>query len=698
MTRILMRRVVVACSLLAAPMRAAAQSPMDVLARDVERAEAVRAVKTLQRTYAQYSQYGLWNEMAALFADEARLTIGDDAVTGRGAIAAFLTNQGGGRQGLAPGAIHTQLIDGPVVNLSPDGRAAKGRWYGFFLTADGTGGAGITGGMFENEYVVQNGGWRIRSLHFSPQFTGTYETGWTNWKGGNLPIIPYHFTADESGVPIPPAPGPAPKAAATLAQLERRIAVMNEETHVRNLQAAYGHYVNRRMWDDVVDLFATDGVYEVSGTTHRGPAGVRAALERMGPAGLSQGVLNDRLQFDTVVSIAPGGREAFARGIELGMLGEASKNEAQWEVNVFHNRFVKEDGIWKVREMRLFPILRSDYAVGWGKSRLDGGHDRVIPAFLSANPVTGKTVALPEGMRFVATAPLTGTIAAAARRAPPADMTARLEDDRRRLRMATAYDGAEHVSTTYGMYADDFQWPPMAAIFGTRGAKQIPFVGYYKSAERIARATYLEWGDPTDTRTSVSWHWRMQPVILVAADGRSASLRTYLFQPRTAKDRASGISGAMYLDQLVLEAGVWRLWSLSLNEPYFTSPDWKSGWSGAKYRAPQAPQPARPRPAPAPGTPEKPFGYFGADLVAKYPPDVAITALGVRQEHFRGGTGETWEWPMILPMWWHYKNPVSGRTPELYMPDCTPCDFAPDMSMTKHGYVLPPAGPVRSDE
>jgi hypothetical protein len=84
--------------------------------------------------------------------------------------------------------------------------------------------------------------------------------------------------------------------------------------------------------------------------------------------------------------------------------------------------------------------------------------------------------------------------------------------------------------------------------------------------------------------------------------------------------------------------------------------------------------------------------------VAKYAPDVAITALGVRQEHFRGGTGEEWAWPKILPMWWHYKNPVSGRTPELFMPDCTPCELAPDMSMTKHGYVLPPAGPVKSDE
>jgi len=686
------RRLVIATACMLLSVHAGAQPSVDALARDVERAEAVRAVKTLQRTYAQYSQYGLWNEMAALFADDARLTIGDDVVTGRGAIAGWLTRQGGGRQGLAPGAIHTQLIDGPVVNLSADGRTAKGRWYGFFLNADGAGQASVDGGMFENDYAVQNGVWKIRALHFYPQFTGGYETGWTNWKGGNLPIIPYHFNADESGIPIPPPVGPPAAAAAPLADLERRIAVMTEEGLVRNIQAAYGHYVNRRMWDDVVDLFAANSVYEVAGKVHTGPAGVRTALERMGPAGLTHGVLNDRLQFDTVVTIAPGGREAYARGIELALLGEADKNEGFWEVNVFRNRFVKEDGLWKVREMRVFPVLRSEYHEGWGKSRLDHAEDRAIPAFLSP-------VKAPEGMRVVGAAPLTGAIAAGPRRTPPADMAARLADDARRLRMATAYDGAEHVSTTYGMYADDFQWPPMAAIFGTKGAKQIPFVGYYKGAERIARATYLEWGDPTDTRTTLSWHWRAQPVILVAVDGRSANLRTYLFQPRSAKDRPGGLSGAMYLDQLVLENGIWRLWSLSLNEPYFSSGDWKTGWAGMKDRATTfgAAQgaPAAPRPAP---NPNRPYGYFGADLVAKYAPDVAITALGVRQEHFRGGTGEEWAWPKILPMWWHYTNPVSGRKPELFMPDCTPCEHAPDMSMTKHGYVLPPAGPVKSDE
>src|SRR5262245_47458704 len=70
----------------------------------------------------------------------------------------------------------------------------------------------------------------------------------------------------------------------------------------------------------------------------------------MRSAGLTHGVLNDRLQFDTVVSIASGRREAHVRGIELGLLGDADKGEAYWEVAVYDNRFVKEDGLWKVRE------------------------------------------------------------------------------------------------------------------------------------------------------------------------------------------------------------------------------------------------------------------------------------------------------------------------------------------------------------
>src|SRR5262245_34222234 len=99
-------------SLVARPLQSAEQSSLDSLARDVERAEAIRAVKVLQRTYAQYAQFGLWNEMANLFADEGRAIIGDDAAKGRTGIATFFTMRfGEGHQGLSPGAIHTQLIE-----------------------------------------------------------------------------------------------------------------------------------------------------------------------------------------------------------------------------------------------------------------------------------------------------------------------------------------------------------------------------------------------------------------------------------------------------------------------------------------------------------------------------------------------------------------------------------------------------------
>ena len=719
-TRLLALCCAIAASMLL-PGISVAEPTLNELARDVDRAESMRAVKQLQRTYAQYSQFGLWNEMGQLFAANATYIFDDQTVTGRAAISDYLaTHEGGGQQGLKPGAVHTQIIDHPVVNLSVDGESAKGRWYGFFLLGDGEGNASIQGGVFENDYVRADGRWLIGSYHFYPQYAGPYETGWTNWQGRDLAMLPYHFTPDQSGIPIPPPVGTASASKATLAELEERIAVMNDESLVRNLQAAYGYYVNRRMWDDVTDLFAANGVYELAGNgIYTGAKGVRKAHERMGPAGLTHGVLNDRLQFDTVTSIVPGRREAHVRGIEMGMLGEADKGEGYWEVSVFDNRFVKENGIWKVREMRVFPLFRADYSKGWGKSRLTetlsgalapdqplpaadaGAQDRVIPAFVSTHPVNGKPVAAPMGMQLVATQPLTGAIAAVKAKPATTDTATRMQEAARKLMMAKAYDGAEHVSASYGFFADDSQWDWLAEIFGKQGTKQIPFAGYYTGYPRISKGLFLEYGDPVrlDTKkTNIAFHWRIQPVINVAFDGRSARVRTYLFHPNTSKTGSSTLFGAMYPDDhLILEDGIWRLWNLSLDEPYFEMPNWKAGWAGAKEKAVVT---ATPRPAAPvdPAAPPRPQRFFGPALVNQYRPDVPISELGKLQEHFRGGTGEPWEWPTILPMWWGYQNPVSGRTPELFLPNCVPCEFAPEMNMEKHGYLLPPTRPVPSED
>ncbi len=262
----------------------------------------------------------------------------------------------------------------------------------------------------------------------------------------------------------------------------------------------------------------------------------------------------------------------------------------------------------------------------------------------------------------------------------------------RRVAVSEAYDAAENLNSAYGHLIDDFKWADMSKLFGKHGAKEVPFAGYYAGNERITHAVFLEYGDTqVSGRSGIAFHWLIQPVIYVASDGRSASAHSYLFHPDTAKAPGSAsLFGAMYPDnQFVLEDGTWRIWNLSLDEPYFSMiGGWKGGWSG------KAPPHAQSGALPASFSSRAgQKHYFGAALVAEFKPDVPITTLGAREEHFRGGTGQPWEWPQILPMWWNYRNPVSGRTPENFLPDCVPCDYGPDLSMSKHGYLLPPTGP-----
>jgi len=629
---------------------------LDELARDVERVESVREVKDVQRAYAHLAQFGLWDEVAALFAEDATVRWADDGVVGREAIARWLAERGAaaGR----PGALHTEVVEQPLVNLSVDGSTAACRWNGMRFLGDGAGEARIEAGIHENTYVREGGRWRIACLHFHPLYEGDYATGWTNVGGAELPIVAPHFTLEEVGVPIPVPTGPAPRTGASASELAQRIDRLNDEDAVRNLQNAYGYYVDRMMWSDVVDLFAPDPVVRIDGVgEYRGADGVRRAMERMGPEGISHGRLNDHPIFDLIVDVRPGGREAIARGIEIGMLGDTHRRAGSWEFSVFRNRFVKDGPLWKLQEVHTTPLLAADYAEGWGKGGTFARAERGAPAFLE---VSGRADRSPGG---------------------PAEAVG-VADLRRRLARSHAYEGVENVSAAYGYYLDDYQWPQMAGLFAEHGNKQSPFAGYYVGRERIEGAATAFWGGPRPAdalRARISFHWRTQPVALVSHDGRSATLRTRLFQPRTAMTVTpgfTGFAGGMYPnDQAVLEDGSWKLWSLTIDEHYFSSPEWHGGWACAEDPPEGAPNPP----------PSK--------LLDVYPPDITLTELGEREEGFRGGPGRTLVWPQVLPMWFHYRNPVSGRVPERYWPDCVPAERRPDTRMTAHGYQMPPSGP-----
>jgi hypothetical protein len=664
------------------------------LSQNVERAESVRAVKRVQETYAQYSQFGLWSDMAALFADNAQLSYGKDTAQGRQAIGNyFLTTFGEGTHGLKPGGLHTQMVLRPLINVSADGQSAKGRWWEFSMTGQYGVKAEWAAGIFENEYVRERGVWKISRMRYHPMFAGPYATGWRN-VDEDQKIVPYHFTPDETGIPVPDLPASAllpvdskTNPATALLALERRIAVMNDEDTIRNLQNAYGYYMDRKMWDDVTDLFTADGALSIANVgVYDGPRSIRRALERSGPAGLKQGQLNELMQLDMAVAIEPGGLEARTRGLEFGMLGEADTGTAFYTLAIFENRYVKQNGIWRIREMRIFPLLKTDYAQGWSKSQVvdppparEHAPDRAvlasdvmspgaIPVFFAANPATGKPVTLPSGTRTVGHERLLPAPSTPKPAVSSSDLDQRIKEAERRLAVSKAWDGAENMSTAYGDYLDDLDYGGLGKLFAVNGHKEVPFSGFYVGRQRIIERDATAPAPGSRPRTMLPLHWRTQPVILVAEDGRSASIRSRLFQPGSAYTRAMGFGGGMYHDQVVLENGIWRFWSVVIDEHYFSSPTYEGGWSAATLTTRQPPV-----------------------QNTAYPPDIPLTRLGERERGFRGGVGEEISWPGILPMWFHYKNPVSGRVPEYYWPDCVPCVQFPETSMKNHGYLLPPS-------
>ena len=154
-----------------------ASQDLNALARDVGRVESLRQVKDVQRRYAQYQQYGLWNDMAALFSDGAVIQWGDAEIKGRGAILDWLEGRGAEVGGLGPGALNTEFIDEPLVNLAVDGESAEARWMSLAFKGDGEGKAWIEGGLYENDYVREGGLWKIAVMRYYPQYEGGYAIG-----------------------------------------------------------------------------------------------------------------------------------------------------------------------------------------------------------------------------------------------------------------------------------------------------------------------------------------------------------------------------------------------------------------------------------------------------------------------------------------------------------------------------------------
>jgi hypothetical protein len=193
---------------------------------------------------------------------------------------------------------------------------------------------------------------------------------------------------------------------AALARIERKVEAAEDYISVVNLQYSYGYYVDKSLWDQVSDLFASDAVLEINARGRFfGQDRIRDYMHHFGPA--QSGVLMNHIQLQPVVHVAPDGQTASCRCRALIQVGRVD-GEALWGEAIYQNAYAKQDGTWKISSLRAYQTFYTPFEKGWNKELLplmpafeDFPPDELtrpypvfpehfVPPFHYQNPVTGR--------------------------------------------------------------------------------------------------------------------------------------------------------------------------------------------------------------------------------------------------------------------------------------------------------------------
>jgi acetyl esterase/lipase len=654
------------------------------LAAEVQAAEDIRAIKKLQRAYGFYLDKGMWEDLSVLFTDDAVANYPAGIFVGKDSIRRHLyLNVGAvkmGELGLGDGRLYNHMNIQPVVHLDPGGGTAKGRWRALAMIGSYGGSAVWAEGVYEIAYRKEGSVWKIHTLDYYSGFGAPYQTGWvapetprtTGAARRPLPyppdrerkmdcdgfpaacIAPFHYenpgkTASANAWVVNDSAAAPSRATvrASLADLSRRVERLEDEQVIENLQRIYGYYVDRAMWDQVADLFASDATFEMGlQGVYAGKQHLRRFLDTLGPQGLTAGVLNDHIQLQTLVDVAANGKTAYCRSRELAMTGVYGK-EGAWSEGVYENTFVKDHGVWKFKSLHFYPTLSTAYEEGWAKSALPtpgpsatvppdrpptellGVYPKAyVPPYHYRNPVTGEAPHYPPvgrggpEARRAAAALMKGSKQSASTPVIK-DIQATLTESQRRLDRIEAYEELENLESAYGYYLDKNLWNDLADLFARDGSMELAQRGVYRGQEHVRDFLFKVFGRGQEGPVAgrLGNHLQLQPVIDVAADGQTAKIRIRMLQQMTLGSRAS-LGGAVYENEAVKEDGVWRFKTVHTYNTFTAG--YEGGWAKSASRG-----------MPGPST--------------ELPPDEPATVAFAM-------------FPVVYDIPFHYPNPVSGRT------------------------------------
>lgn len=165
--------------------------------------------------------------------------------------------------------------------------------------------------------------------------------------------------------------------------LEHRVGELEDINAIRRLHWAYGYYIDFNRVEDVVRLFAQDGVVIFLSGEYHGHDGVRRLYGTwfrnfftQGQVGPVYGFLLDHFQMQDIITIAPDRQTAKGRFRAILMGGSHESRDYKpeglpsqfYEAGIYENDYVRENGIWKIRRLDYLMQWQADYETGWANT------------------------------------------------------------------------------------------------------------------------------------------------------------------------------------------------------------------------------------------------------------------------------------------------------------------------------------------
>lgn len=155
------------------------EARMKALEDELRSVKDIQEVEKLQRIYGYYLEHWMASEIIDLFADgpDVALEWPEGKYLGKEAVKRYFERM----ERKDPEFIHQLMQLSPVVDIDLDGKTARGRWYSFGGVAMPRGGGvnqSFISGTYENEYVKENGKWKIKRIRWHLNFSAKPGEGW----------------------------------------------------------------------------------------------------------------------------------------------------------------------------------------------------------------------------------------------------------------------------------------------------------------------------------------------------------------------------------------------------------------------------------------------------------------------------------------------------------------------------------------